>query len=247
MRHAIACLLLVASWPASTAAQSLEERIAATPDGVVRMIFAARSGVCGDGSTSFRTVEVSDEWESGCNAALVHVALQVKDHRALGVRTYVGGRWRSDSTARDLGQVGSREAAAFLLGIASQSEELEGDPVLPAALADSVVVWPSLLRLARNTALPEERRRTAVFWLGQAAESAAVAALDSVAADPHGDSEVRKQAVFALSQRPSSEGVPLLIRIARSNPDPELRKSALFWLGQSDDPRAVDLFEEILR
>jgi HEAT repeat protein len=58
---------------------------------------------------------------------------------------------------------------------------------------------------------------------------------------------VRKQAVFALSQRSAEEGVPALIRIARSNPDPELRKTALFWLGQSDDPRALDLFEEILR
>jgi hypothetical protein len=41
--------------------------------------------------------------------------------------------------------------------------------------------------------------------------------------------------------------VPALIRIARSNPHPELRKTALFWLGQSEDPRAIALFEEILR
>ena len=38
-----------------------------------------------------------------------------------------------------------------------------------------------------------------------------------------------------------------VIRIARSNPHPELRKTALFWLGQSEDPRAIALFEEILR
>jgi HEAT repeat protein len=52
--------------------------------------------------------------------------------------------------------------------------------------------------------------------------------------------------VFALSQRPRDEGVPALIRIARENPDPELRKKAIFWLGQSDDPRALALFEELL-
>lgn len=52
---------------------------------------------------------------------------------------------------------------------------------------------------------------------------------------------------LALSQRSNDEGVPALIRIARTNPDPELRKTALFWLGQSEDPRALDLFEEILR
>ena len=65
--------------------------------------------------------------------------------------------------------------------------------------------------------------------------------------DARGDREVRKNAIFALSQRSNDEGVPALIRIARTNPDPELRKTALFWLGQSEDPRALDLFEEILK
>jgi HEAT repeat protein len=58
---------------------------------------------------------------------------------------------------------------------------------------------------------------------------------------------VRKQAVFALSQRPTDEGVPALIRVVRTSPSGELRKSALFWLGQSDDPRALTLFEELLK
>lgn len=71
--------------------------------------------------------------------------------------------------------------------------------------------------------------------------------MDSIAHDERGDREVRKKAIFALSQRSNDEGVPALIRIARANPDPELRKTALFWLGQSEDPRALDLFEEILR
>lgn len=45
-----------------------------------------------------------------------------------------------------------------------------------------------------------------------------------IAADPGDDLDVREQAVFALSQRPANEGVPALIRIARTNPHPELRK-----------------------
>jgi hypothetical protein len=40
--------------------------------------------------------------------------------------------------------------------------------------------------------------------------------------------------------------VPALIAIARTNKDPEIRKKALFWLSQSRDPRALDLFEELL-
>ena len=53
--------------------------------------------------------------------------------------------------------------------------------------------------------------------------------------------------MFALSQRPADEGVPALIRVVRSSREPEIVRTALFWLGQSEDPRALTLFEEILR
>ena len=56
-----------------------------------------------------------------------------------------------------------------------------------------------------------------------------------------------KRAVFALSQLPKEEGVPLLINIARTNRNPVVRKQAMFWLGQSRDARALAFFEEILR
>jgi HEAT repeat protein len=49
-----------------------------------------------------------------------------------------------------------------------------------------------------------------------------------------------------LSQLRREEGVPILIRIARTHASPSVRKKALFWLGQSGDPRAIALFEEIL-
>jgi HEAT repeat protein len=89
-------------------------------------------------------------------------------------------------------------------------------------------------------------RARSVFGLAQAAEDAATANLNSLVLDNSVDREVREQAVFALSQRPRDEGVPALIAVARTNKDPEIRKKALFWLGQSHDPRALDLFEELL-
>jgi HEAT repeat protein len=85
-----------------------------------------------------------------------------------------------------------------------------------------------------------------VFWLGQVAGVAATRGLDSIVRDG-GELEVRKQAVFALSQRPSDEGVPALIRVVRTSREPDIVRTALFWLGQSDDPRALTLFEDILR
>ena len=67
-------------------------------------------------------------------------------------------------------------------------------------------------------------------------------ALDSSDAD----TEVQKQAVFAISQRPKDESVPLLIKIAKTHASPAVRKQAIFWLGQTGDERAVDFFKEIL-
>ncbi|HEX6432722.1 MAG TPA: HEAT repeat domain-containing protein [Gemmatimonadales bacterium] len=227
--------------------QTFAERLAALPTGRVHLSFAARPGVCGDGHNNVSTRQESAEWEADCEDQPVRVSLQLRDQRVVAIRTYVGGRWRPGSSARDLGTVRPQEAAAYFLRLAADPSSLKGDPVLPASLADSVTIWPSLVRLARNPRLPEDRRRTAIFWLGQAAGVAATRALDLVATHDDTSRELRKQAVFALSQRPADEGVPALIRIARTNRDPELRKSALFWLGQSEDPRALDLFEEILR
>jgi hypothetical protein len=243
------CLILIAISLLSrgAAAQSLERRLAAVDSGTVHLSFAARPGVCGHGNQSFDSDQHDGEWEADCESQPVRVALRISGHRVVDLHTYVGGRWRTGSSARDLGTVRPQEAAAYFLGLAQEKNELSGDPVLPASLADSVTIWPALLRLARNSRLSDERRRTAVFWLGQAAGAAVDGALDSIARDNDTDREVRKQAVFALSQRSSAEAVPALIRIARTSPDPELRKSALFWLGQSEDPRALDLFEEILR
>jgi hypothetical protein len=233
--------------PASLEAQTLEQRISRVSNGTVHLSFAARAGVCGESADNISTRQVNEEWEDDCQDQPVRVSLRISDHRVIGLRTYVGGRWRMGSTARDIGTVRPQDAAAYFLTLAARKTDLAGDPVLPATLADSATIWPSLLRLARDRQLPEERRRTAVFWLGQAAGAVVARALDSIADDDRGDRELRKHAVFALSQRSAEEGVPALIRIARSNPDPELRKTALFWLAQSDDPRALDLFEEILR
>ena len=53
--------------------------------------------------------------------------------------------------------------------------------------------------------------------------------------------------MFAVSQLPKEESVPLLIKLARGNRNPAVRKQAMFWLGQSGDPQALAFFEEVLR
>jgi hypothetical protein len=101
-----------------------------------------------------------------------------------------------------------------------------------------------LIEMARNDR-SDDVRGQALFWLSQkAGKQAASAIKDAVEADPELD--IKKKAVFALSQLPPDEGVPLLIDVAKTHRHPTIRKKAMFWLGQSGDPRALDMFEEIL-
>jgi hypothetical protein len=178
----------------------------------------------------------------------VRVSLRLKRGRVQEAHTYVGGRWRpAADSVTDLGTVPAAAAAAQLVTLAGNAEGDGGDLITAASLADSARIWPALFGLARRQDAPVETRKQAVFWIGQAAGAEAAKGLDTVVNDDKGDLEVRKQAVFALSQRPADEGVPALIKVARTNRSGELRKTALFWLGQSEDPRALALFEEILQ
>lgn len=228
-------------------AQTIDRRVASAPDGTVRFSFAARPGVCGNGHNVNIQDSRNPDWESDCEAGPVRTVLTISGGKVSRVRSYVGGRWRAGGTGvTDLGTVAAPEAANYLLDLASRVPGGSNEAVFAATLADSAMIWPALVRLAKNESVPKETRRSAVFWLGQAAGTAATASLDSLVGDPQGDRQIREAAVFALSQRPKDEGVPALIRVAQTNRDPDIRRKAMFWLGQSDDPRALALFESIL-
>jgi len=246
---------------APAAAQTLAQRVAAAPDGTVRLTYAARAGVCGNGAgtvsfdcgdgTCGRGHGTDDsDWGDGpcpCEAGPVRLSLTVAGGHVTRVRAYVGGKWRPAPGVTDLGVVPAADAARWLLGLArSGGTQAAGDAVFPATLADSITVWPDLVRLARDASAAVRVRDQAVFWLGQAAGAAATKDLTDLAVDDSVDRDVREHAVFALSQQPRDVGVPALIRIARTNRDPEVRRKAFFWLGQTRDPRAIALFEEVL-
>jgi HEAT repeat protein len=177
----------------------------------------------------------------------VRVAFWVRGGKIVSLHAYVGGQWIARQGVTDLGRVPAPEAGRYLLSLARQAGGQVGErAVFVATLADSVTAWPELLRLARDETVPEATRRSSVFWVSQAAEEAATRGLDSLVGEDTVDREVREQAVFALSQRPQEEGVPALIRIAKTHGDPEIRRKAIFWLGQSHDSRALALFEDLL-
>jgi hypothetical protein len=239
-------------------AQSLAARIAAVENGPVTFHFAPRPGVCGDGEHFIRTGRSSYHGSFSsrrpmepCVFGPVQVRLTLENSEAHRVQYWVGPLRARE--ARDLGAVSAPEAARYLMTLAARgSQNASAKAIFPAVLADSATVWPALLAIAKDTdTRSRATRQDALFWLSRYA-SGAVAGRpnDPLDRDDEGaseDDDLKVHAVFVLSQLRNHEGIPQLLEIARSNPSWRVRSQALFWLGQSGDPRAIALFESVLR
>ncbi|MGB6832032.1 MAG: HEAT repeat domain-containing protein [Candidatus Acidiferrum sp.] len=124
------------------------------------------------------------------------------------------------------------------------SPEVRSQVVFAFSVSHEPEALTEMIRMAHDDESSHVRGQ-ALFWLAQKAGQKAMGAITgAIENDP--DTEVKKKAVFALSQMPKDEGVPKLIEVAKTNRNPEVRKQAMFWLGQSNDPRALDFFEQVL-
>ena len=255
MRKSLLFATLVMAVPLQ--AQSLASRVAER-DGAVTFHYAARPGICGDGETFIRTGPHSyhGSWSSNrpmepCVFGPVQVRMVVEDGGVQRIETFVGPL--SSRRARDLGEVSAPEAARYLMTIAARGAHGAGSKaIFPAVLADSAVVWPELFPIARAAGgRSKGARQDAMFWLSRFASGAVAGRPNDPFADEEedesADDDLKSHAVFVLSQLPREEGIPQLLQVARSNKSWRVRSKALFWLGQSGDPRAIDLFESLLR
>jgi len=125
------------------------------------------------------------------------------------------------------------------------SDHIRDKAIFALSVSQEPRAVDTMIAVAHNDTSAHVRGQ-ALFWLAQKAGKQAMSAItDAVDRDP--DTEVKKKAVFALQQLPNGQGVPMLIQVARSNKNPAVRKQAMFWLGQSNDPRALAFFEEVLK
>ena len=253
----VQCLAVALAALATPAhAQSLAARVAASGNGTLSFQFAGRPGLCGDGQSFIRLGRSyfgsysSSARTDPCIAGPVQVRLTVHDGVVSRVETWVGPSRERD--ARALGLVSATEAARYLMNIVANADGVASEKaILPAVLADSATVWPTLLVVARDTQTRTHgTRQDAAFWLSRFAAGALAGQPNNpVAGDDDTDDRdgLKTHAVFVLSQLPDHGGVPMLLDVARTNPDRHVRSSALFWIGQSGDPRALSLFESLLR
>lgn len=272
MRRPLLALVLGAAWlasPGSGRAQSLAERVERAPAGQdVTFQVPALPGVCGYGDAVLRfhagdARGYSVLWHRGdhddlrgldrddlrarCERGPVQVTLEREGRTVRGVRARVAATAPAGTT--DIGAFPTADAADYLVGSVarSASRSVAGQAMALFTITDGDS-WQPLLTLARDRAVDHEVRKQAVFWLGQAASRRAVGGLEDILADGDQELEIRKAAVFALSQHRGEAGVDVLIELAQTAREPEIRRSALFWLGQKadEDPRVIALFERIL-
>jgi hypothetical protein len=246
-------------------AQSLAARIDRAPaDASVRFSFDSKPGVCGDGESisvrrdgetvmshgrSYRTENgryVSSD--RPCEEGPVRVELTRSAGAITDARIRVGGTPRSVDV--DLGTVPAEAAVEYMLDentLRRVPARRGADQFVFAVTLSEAEAWPDLLRIARDQQMPEGVRTSAIFWVAQVAGERATEGLTSVIGDNSDELEIRKQAIFALSQIREASSVDALIEVARTSREPEIRKSAIFWLGQSKDPRVLAFFEQVLR
>lgn len=245
-----ACLL-----PRRLPAQSIASRVAAVSDGKVRMSFASAEDICGwengisrssshdrrtgmrgsKGWTDARSEDVDYDYE--CSEGPARVVLTLRGGKVERVRSYVGGRWKTPSDARDLGTVPAREAVDYFLSLANRAtNKAASEAIFATTLADSVDIAPRLASIGEDESFPEDVRGTAIFWLGQTRTDKSDDLLRQLYRRIRNE-DVKDKVIFAISQDGSSDSQQWLIDLAsNSSESMEMRKKALFWAGQGRTP-----------
>lgn len=180
----------------------------------------------------------------------VQVRVTLENGIAHRVQYWVGPL--RDREGTNLGAVSAPEAAQWLMSVVQRgSPGASAKAIMPAVLADSALVWPVLLEVAKDRdTRSRSTRRDAMFWLSRFASGKVAGHPNDPFFEPDDnpseDEDVKMHAVFVLSQLPRREGIPQLLDLARTHPSWRVRTQALFWLGQSGDDRALELFESVL-
>jgi hypothetical protein len=208
------------------AGQSLADRVAAVRNGTIRMSFATRPIVCGNGEfigfdlpdafytySTWRdgyTTNVMYDVKPDCRGGPLRLVVVRSNGRVVELRAAVGVSWRASETAVDLGTVGAAVAAAWLVGVAESADDgVSRMALLSAAAADSARITDRVLGLVRNRRLPASVRERAIRWVGvigvaEGRGGEVDRTLRAIAADSGEPTGVRERAIRDLRATPQN-------------------------------------------
>jgi HEAT repeat protein len=225
----------------------IARRIASAPDGLVKMTYASRTGICGDGrsfiaegTSSGRTADlwlangVSVSGAMGdiatrCAPGPVRLLLVVRDHRVIDVQPFVGPSSAATQRAgTELGTVPVADIARYLIDLAKTGrDDTARNALLAASLADSVQIADQLATMARNKSLATTAREAALRWVGRAAaregNREALRVARSIAEDRDDQIEVRERAIRVIGDEDDGGSAYLRSVYARLD-EPTLRE-----------------------
>jgi HEAT repeat protein len=176
---------------------------------------------------------------------------QQNEPRAQAILRDFAGRENENSDLREkaifwLGQRHGAENTEFLRGLYSRltNEDLKEKILFSLSQQRGAGNEAWLMNIAVNPKEDIELRKKALFWAGQS--GVAISEMSKLY-DRMGDSEMREQVIFVLSQRQRDPAaMDKLFDIAKNEKDAELRKKAIFWLGQSRDPRVQSFLIDLI-
>jgi len=203
----------------------LARRVTSAPDGLVKMTYAARDGICGDGRSfiadastasrgydvwfsegNFSTTSSMSNFESRCTRGPVRLLLVVRDHRVVDVQPFVGpSSAATERTGTELGTVSVNEVSRYLLDLAAAGrEDVARTAILAASIADSVRIAGRLADIARNKSLGSSVRESALKWVGRVGaregDRDAMRVARTIAEDRQDQVDVRERAIRVIGE-----------------------------------------------
>ncbi len=136
-------------------------------------------------------------------------------------------------------------------GTLADAEELKVRIEAQLARRGDAAAAEAIARQAADPCGPEQEVRMAALsaLLNMNADAAMPILREVLQSRDACSAELRRHAVFLVSQKMSDESVDILLDLAHRNPDPdpEVREQAVFWLSQVESEEALTALESILR
>lgn len=242
--------------PSPYQGSDLARRVTSSPDGLVKMTYAARDGICGDGRsfiadatssaqgldvwfTDGMSVSTIGDLRARCTRGPVRLLLVVRDHRVVDVQPFVGPA--SPSTERAgtaLGTVPVAQIARYLLDLAATGrDDIAREAILAASIADSVRIAGDLATIARNTSVAPEVREQSLRWLGRVGrhegDRDALRVARTILEDRDDRTDVRERAIKVIGEE--DDGLPYLRAVYPRLDEPSLRERVVRTMADIGD------------
>lgn len=245
----------------------LGRRVTSAPDGLVKMTYAARDGICGDGRSfiadASSTTRGYDVWfadgmsmsgsMSDLGARCIHgpvrLLLVVRDRRVVDVQPFVGPS--SPATERagtELGTVATADVSRYLLDLAANGrEETARNAILAASVADSVKIASRLADMARNKSLNSSVRESALKWVGRVGtregDRNAMGVARTIAEDRQDQTDIRERAIRVIGEYDGD--VAYLKSLYPRLDEPTLRERVVRVVGENGTKTDLDWIRTI--